>query len=571
VAACDEVLVFSDLDVAGGKLAQSLGTRAYIGKSSSERRSRQQVELIDGAGLRSSSGRSGISSKRRADSFGIEPARDVTCGMRAGGVLDEDAAHGRSPLGVLDHPPIAAVAVPVVAKGNRTDHLAEARGVALGIADLLPSHAMLELCATSEASVYLGRGQSRLRAMSVPDPSPLDGCRVIELGNWISAPYAGRLLADFGAEVVKVDLPGVIDNNRTLGGLDPADPERSPGFVALARNKRAITLDIRTPRGRDLFLELVLRSDVVISNFRPGTLERYGLGFDELKRRNPHVVLLVISGYGQTGPRRDEPGLDRIAQAYAGVTYVTGDPAAPPAKCGVGIADYGAGLLGAFGVVLVLLARARDSAAKPSAQVVDVSLYDALLPMLGDMADRFERHGEIRERTGNYFPGVTPGNSFRGADGHWLLVSAAGDSLFARLAKCIGRAAWLDDPRLKTMRGRDENRAELEAAVAEWVGARSASDAVRMLEAAGVPVSAVNSIADVVSDPQVVARHGFTRLPDPALGKVVMASPVPRLSRTPGSIRATAPKLGEHNQLIFTDLLELGTGDLDALAAEKVI
>jgi crotonobetainyl-CoA:carnitine CoA-transferase CaiB-like acyl-CoA transferase len=410
---------------------------------------------------------------------------------------------------------------------------------------------------------------------SVPPTSeaqpPLAGYRVLELGNWVAVPFAGSLLGDFGAEVVKVDLPGFIDDNRRLGTTEPADDERSPYFVALARNKKSITLDIRNEAGRARFLELVRVSDVVLSNFRPGTLERWRLGFADLAAVNPHVVLLMVSGYGQSGPMSQEPGLDRIAQAFAGVAYVTGTPDGPPVKCGLGFADYAAGMLGTIGVLLSLLARRRDEAAGGTAQAIDVALYDAILPMLGDIPDRYHRAGEVRERTGNRYPGIAPGNSYRTGDGRWLLMSAAGEALFGRLAPALGHPEWLEDPRFRTMRDRDAHWQELDALIQEWMGIHSADEVMAVVAGqAKVPVSLVYTVRDLLESPQVAAREGFTRLPDPAFGEVLVASPQPKLSRTPGSIRSTGPRPGEHNREIYA-LLGLADEELAGLHSEGVV
>jgi crotonobetainyl-CoA:carnitine CoA-transferase CaiB-like acyl-CoA transferase len=419
----------------------------------------------------------------------------------------------------------------------------------------------------------MAHGQpTSMQPTSAPHMSdgPLAGYRVLELGNWVAAPYAGSLLGDFGAEVFKVDLPGFIDDNRRLGKVEPSDAERSPYFVVLARNKKSVTLDIRVPAGRALFLKLVAKSDVVISNFRPGTLERYDLGFEVLKAANPHIVMLMISGYGQTGPLSQEPGLDRIAQSFAGVTYVTGHPDQPPVKCGLGIADYCGGMLGAFGVVIALLARATEEGSRPTAQVVDVALIDSLLAFMGDVPDRYHRSHEIRERSGNRYPLIAPGNSYRSKDGRWMLMSAAGEPLFARLAHGMGHPEWLQDPRYKTAKDRWEHVDELDGEVQAWFSQRSADAALAELSKAKIPVSIVNSIEDILASPQVGHRGSFTELPDPAFGSVLVPSAIPHMSRTPGGIRTTGPRPGEHNREVF-DILDLDDGAIADLTAQKVV
>jgi crotonobetainyl-CoA:carnitine CoA-transferase CaiB-like acyl-CoA transferase len=324
------------------------------------------------------------------------------------------------------------------------------------------------------------------------------------------------------------------------------------------------------PAGRALFLDLVSKSDVVVSNFRPGTLERYDLAFEVLREANPHIVLLMISGYGQTGPLSLEPGLDRIAQSFAGVTYVTGHPDGAPVKCGIGIADYCGGLLGGFGVVMALLARSRDQGSRPTAQVIDVALIDSLLTFLGDVPDRFHRSGEIRERSGNRYPLIAPGNSFRSKDGRWLLMSAAGEPLFARLAHGTGHPEWLEDARYRTAQDRWQHVDELDAEVQAWFGERTAQDALAELSAAKIPVSIVNSIEDILTSPQVRHRGSFTELPDPTLGSVLVPSAIPHMSRTPGAIRTTGPRPGEHNDEMF-EILKLDDSAIADLTASKVV
>lgn len=382
---------------------------------------------------------------------------------------------------------------------------------------------------------------------------PLAGVRVIELGNHVAGPYAATLLSDFGADVIRIEAPA--GHGRDLSGHEPEDPDRTLFQVGMGRNKKSVALDLRTPAGSALLLGLVEQSDVLIENFRAGTLEAWGLGPGLLLERNPDLVVLRVSGYGQEGPRSTTPGVDRIAQAFSGAMYVTGYPDAPPVRAGVAFADYGAGLLGAFGILLAL--RARDAAEPGSerGQVLDVSLFDSILPMLGEDPELFRRHGRLRERSGNRHRGTAPGDGYAAADGGWVMVSVPGDAVFGRLAELIGRPGWRTDPRFQDAVSRDQHGEELAAGLSAWISARPAAGAVSELTAAGVPAGPIHSVADLLDDPQILERGSFESVSDARLGQVLMAAPVPRLSRTPGRIRSSAPLPGEHTREVLAHLL----------------
>jgi formyl-CoA transferase len=399
---------------------------------------------------------------------------------------------------------------------------------------------------------------------------PLEGVRVLEFSNFIAAAIAGHTLADFGAEVWKLEIPGQLDSNRLATPPEKEDPQRSPYFHVVGRNKRSGTIDVRTEAGRELFLRLVARSQVVIENFRPGTLERWRLGFEQLRAANPDIILLRISGYGQDGPLSQEPGVDRVAQAFGGAVYLTGHPEAPPVRAGIPFADYCAGWLGALGVVMALRVVERAEGRTPAGQVVDISLYDAIAQMLGDLPIRYRLHDEVPERRGNYIPMTAPSDGYMTGDGRWVLLSAPNDALFGRLAVAVARDDWLQDPRFRDAVTRDEHRVELKADLQQWFSGRTADEAAAVLSAAGIPLSRVNTVADVLEHPHVVHRGNFVELDDPLLGRLPLPAPAPRLSATPGSIRSAAPLLGEQ-QAELENLLELSAEDASALRAEGVI
>jgi crotonobetainyl-CoA:carnitine CoA-transferase CaiB-like acyl-CoA transferase len=395
----------------------------------------------------------------------------------------------------------------------------------------------------------------------------LDGVRVLELGDWVAGPFACGMLADFGAEVVRVEVPHAVANTRQLGGLEPEDPERSPYFAVLGRNKRSVTLDLKQERGRELLLELVRRSDAMVESFRPGSLERWGLGWDRLEVVNPRLVLLRISGYGQTGPWKERPGFDRVAQAFGGMSYLTGAPDGPPVRAGLAVADYGTGIVGALGVMLALFERERSG----RGQVIDHALYETLVPMIGSGVNDYTRHGKLRGRTGNRYPGMAPGDAYQTADGAWVQISASGDVAYERLMAAIGRAELASDERYDTVPKRIQREQELVEVIGAWVRTKTADEAESELERAGVACSRMMSVADLLAHPQVEARQNLVPIPDPAFGEVWGANVIPRLSRTPGTIRHTAPRVGADNEYVYGELLGIGAEELSALGAAGVI
>jgi crotonobetainyl-CoA:carnitine CoA-transferase CaiB-like acyl-CoA transferase len=409
------------------------------------------------------------------------------------------------------------------------------------------------------------------QAVGRTDDAPLVGVRVLEMGQWVAGPYAASILADFGAEVIKIEPPGHPDLTRSMGSRDPRDPGRSPFFVVISRNKKGVALDIRSTEGREIFLRLVEKSDVIVENFRPGTLESWDLDFATLSDRNPNVLLLRISGYGQTGPYRDRPGVDRIAQAFAGVTFVTGHPGGDPVKCGVTLADFTASMMGAMGVLLAYIAQLRDGAGQTTAQVIDVSLYDPLLQMLADIPANYVRDGAIRQRVGNTHDHVSPGDLYRSSDGKYIVLSAAGDSLFHRLAMAMNRLDWLERDEYSSGEGRIRERKELDRAIQEWTSQRTGTEVIETLVGAGVPATLVTSISDLMSDPHVAEREDFTAILDAVIGEVVLPAPKPLLSRTPGAIRSTAPSMGEHTGVVLREVLGMSELELRRLEDLAII
>jgi crotonobetainyl-CoA:carnitine CoA-transferase CaiB-like acyl-CoA transferase len=393
-------------------------------------------------------------------------------------------------------------------------------------------------------------------------PGALNGLRVLDCGQIIAAPFAACLLADFGADVIKVEQPGIGDAYRGEKGS-------SFGWAADDRNKRSITIDLRKPEGQALLKQLVAVSDVLIENFLPGTMERWGLGYEALAAVNRRLVMLRCSGFGQTGPYAQKYSFDRIGLAIGGMTYATGFPDRPPARPGYFVADYGTGLFGAFAVLMAIYHR--DMAGSGHGQMIDVSLYETVWKMSGTIAAQYASNGQVRERNGNTVPGVVPAEQFETADGRYVVVHAGTDRVFARLCETLGRPELRTDPRFSTAEARRKHQDELHAEIAVWVREQAQDECLRLLDAGGVPGSPVFSVADIFADPHFAARGNIVRVNDPLLGEVAQPGIYPHLSATPGIIKRPAPLLGEANAEIYGDLLGLDAKTLDALGSAGVI
>jgi formyl-CoA transferase len=394
---------------------------------------------------------------------------------------------------------------------------------------------------------------------------PLTGLRVLDIATMIAAPFSAALLADCGAEVIKVELPGHGD---ALRNVAPMAHNRSLYWSVLGRNKYSVTLDLRSPRGRELFLELVKHSDVVLENFRPGTLERWQLDYDALEAVNPNIVLVRVSGYGQDGPYRDKAGFGTPAAAIGGLTYITGFPDRPPLSVPIALADYLAGLFGALGAVMALLDRERHGR---GGQWVDVSLYESVFRLLEAVVPAYGKNGLVRERMGNRTGQSSPIGSYATADGRYMVLSVSTDRVWRRMIEAMGHPEWADDPRFASNPARTAHANEVDAAVGGWFARHSAEEAQRILDEAGVPVSPIYSIADIFSDAHYRARQDIVEADDESIGSVPMPAVLPRFSRTPGAVRFPGPRLGAHNEHVYTELLGLSAAELAQLASEGVV
>ena len=403
---------------------------------------------------------------------------------------------------------------------------------------------------------------------------PLDGVRILELGNFIAAPSAGRMLAEFGAEVIKVEQPGVGDQVRRWRLLRG---ETSMMWRTLARNKKSVTIDLRRPEGQELVRRLAGRADVVIENYRPGKLESWGLGPDRLRRDNPKLVVVRISGYGQTGPYRDRAGFGGVAEAMGGLRFLTGHPDRSPTRVGVSLGDQLAGLHAVIGTLMGLWAREHapggPGAAEPG-ETVDVALHEAVLSVMEGLIPEFAAYGVVRERSGNEIPGVAPSNTYPCRDDEWIVIGANADNLFPRLMLGIGRPDLAADERFRDNRGRAAHSRLLDAAITEFTSTRTLAEVMAVMVAAEVPAGPIYSAADMAADPHFLAREmllGMEVEVDGPAQEVLFPGIVPKLAQHPGRVRWLGPELGEHTAAVLTDLLQLSDTEISALRDRKVV
>ncbi|MBI1815046.1 MAG: CoA transferase [Deltaproteobacteria bacterium] len=394
---------------------------------------------------------------------------------------------------------------------------------------------------------------------------PLAGLRILDLGTRIAAPFAATLLGDFGAEVIKVELPGSGDFMRSIG---PFVGDYSLWWAVEGRNKKSITLDLRTPRGQALLKQLIAVSDVAVENFQPGTLEGWNLGFDTLRAINPNLILARASVYGQSGPYRDRPGLDRNGIGFGGLLYLTGYRDRPPVRPGVIISDYLTAVFNAFAIMMALYHR---DVHRGGGQSIDVALYESIFRILEHTMTSYDRLGVVREREGNRLRNSAPLDNWETKDGEFVCIVAAGDGLFPRLARALGREDLLTDARFGSLSARVAHADEINGIVGEWVKRHTAAEIEAILIPAQVPVTRAYSIADIAADPHYAAREDIVTVDDPTIGPLRMQAVYPRLSETPGRIARGAPKLGEHNHEVYADLLGLSDGEIAALRADGVI
>jgi crotonobetainyl-CoA:carnitine CoA-transferase CaiB-like acyl-CoA transferase len=400
-------------------------------------------------------------------------------------------------------------------------------------------------------------------------PAALAGVTVLDLATYLAAPVCATLLGDFGAEVVKVEQPRVGDDLRRLGRAAAPDAAGSYWWFVEARNKKSITCNLRDPEGQALIRRLVGGAHVVTENFRPGTLERWNLGWDALARVRPSLVLVRVSAFGQTGPNRERPGFGRIAAAVGGLAYLSGYPDRAPVSPGTPtVPDYLAGVFGAVGALVAL----RHAERTGEGQVVDLALYEPVLRVLDDAIAVYGGTGHVRERIGSGTESAVPHNHYAARDGRWIAIACTNDRMFARLAAALGRAELARDPRMATTPARLAHRAAVDELVGAWVAGRPAAEALATLEAAEVPASLVASVRDLFEDAHVRERQNILEVALPLLGTLAMPGVIPKLSRTPGRVAHAGPAApGEHNEEIYGGRLGLSRDELGRLAERGVI
>ena len=395
----------------------------------------------------------------------------------------------------------------------------------------------------------------------------LDGIRVLEVGTLISGPFCGRLLGDMGAEVIKIEPPGSPDPIRTWGQAE-VDGHRF-FWTVHARNKKAVTLNLREPRGRELFLDLVERADIVVENFRPGTLERWDLGYDVLRQRNKGIILVRVSGYGQTGPDAGKAGYASVAEAVSGLRHMNGFPGGPPPRLALSLGDTLAGMFAAQGALAALYRRTVTG----EGQVVDAALTEACLAVQESTIPDYDMGGVVRGPSGTRLEGIAPSNIYRSADGSWVVIAANQDTVFRRLCEVMGRPELATDERFIDHKARGRNQDELDAIIGEWAAVRQPGNIIETLGAAGVIAGPINTVAEVVRDPQFLARGMLVEHFDERIGRNVLGpGVVPVLSESPGGVRsAGSARPGQHNSEVYGDLLGLSDTDITELTERGVL
>jgi formyl-CoA transferase len=395
----------------------------------------------------------------------------------------------------------------------------------------------------------------------------LDGIRVLEVGTLISGPFAGRLLGDMGADVIKIEPPGSPDPIRTWG---QAELEGHHFFWTVhARNKRCVTLNLREPRGRDLFLDLVERSDIIVENFRPGTLEKWDLGYDVLRQRNRGIILVRVSGYGQTGPDAGKAGYASVAEAVSGLRHMNGFPGGPPPRMALSLGDTLAGMFAAQGALAALYRRTVTG----EGQVVDAALTEACLAVQESTIPDYDVGGVVRGPSGTRLEGIAPSNIYRSADGSWVVIAANQDTVFRRLCAAMGQPELAADPRFVDHGARGRNQDELDAIIGVWAAERQPDDIIDTLSAAGVIAGPINTVAEVVDDPQFRARGMLVEHFDERIGRNVLGpGVVPVLSESPGGVRSAGPaRPGQHNSAVYGELLGHSPEELATLTEQGVL
>jgi crotonobetainyl-CoA:carnitine CoA-transferase CaiB-like acyl-CoA transferase len=384
---------------------------------------------------------------------------------------------------------------------------------------------------------------------------------VLELGQLIAGPFCGQLLGDLGAEVIKIEAPGQGDPMREWGQGVPV------WWSVIARNKKSVTLNLRDPEGQDLLLRLVAQADVLIENFRPGTMEKWQLGYERLAEINSRLIMVRVSGFGQTGPYAQRAGYGSIGEAMGGIRHLAGDPDRPPSRVGLSIGDSLAATFACVGTLAALHSRERSG----RGQMVDSAIYEAVLAMMESTIPEFTVAGVIRERSGSILPKIAPSNVYPTADGEMIVMGANQDSVFARLCDAMAQPELSEHPSYSSHNARGEHQQELDELIAAWTATLPATELLQILEQHAVPAGRIYRAPDMLADPQFQARDSIVSVEDDDFPQLKMQNVVPKLSDTPGSIRWSGPALGAHNQEIYQGLLDLSAEELDALISRGIV
>ncbi len=398
------------------------------------------------------------------------------------------------------------------------------------------------------------------------DSLPLNGIRVIDVGNLIAGPFAATMLGDFGAEIIKVEQPGRGDALR--GTPVEGEAGRSPNWLIEGRNKKSVTANLRVPEGQAILRELLVHADILVENFTPGTMERWNLGWDEVHAINPKLIMVRVSGYGQTGPYSKRAGYDRIALGFSGYMYPTGFPDRFPVRPAFPTADYNTGTFAALATMFALYERDMRGG---EGQLIDLALYEAPFRITADLIPEYLRDGSIRERIGNRNPTFSPAGTFATRDGRYVQIAAGGDNVFKRLTKAMGMPELAQDERYSTSRERINRADELESLLADWISKRDFHDIESAFVSENVPFGGIYTAEDIVNDPHYEARDNIIRVPDGDGGEVPMPGVIPALRGTPGRVTHAGPKLGSHTEEVYQGLLGKSDEELEALRAQGII
>ena len=394
---------------------------------------------------------------------------------------------------------------------------------------------------------------------------PLKDLRVVEMGQLLAGPFCGQLLADFGAEVIKLEQPKVGDPMREWGREQPYG--KSLWWPVVGRNKKSVTVNLREKEGQEIARNLIATSDILIENFRPGTLERWNMSYEQLSKENPKLIMVRVSGYGQTGPYAQRAGFGAIGEAMGGLRYVVGDPSMPPSRMGISIGDSLAATYAALGAMMAIHARTRTG----RGQLVDSAIYEAVLAMMESLVSEYQQGNYIRERTGAILPNIAPSNVYPTKDDLMLVIGANQDGVFKRLCEAMGRPALAEDARYKTHTARGQNQKELDDLIADWTRTVDAEKLEGLMEKHGIPAGRIYRAPEMLSDPHFKARQSIVTVMHKTFGELAMQNVAPRLSDTPGQVRHAGPELGEHNDEILKGVLGMKGAEIAKLTAAGVV